>query len=372
MKTSCLISTILLASSVEAFVPPLAALGTRAVKGPAKKVATKKAPVAGTRVIKGAPAKKGAPKKGEDTEKEAVKAPPKKSLFAKKAAPVKKEAAPAKAAPKAAPKKALFAKKAAPVKKVAAAPVKKAGKAAPKKIAVKKVTKSNKPAAKAAPVRAVSRKKPPLSSIRKAADPNDRLVVTDMAGILPPVGLFDPLGLAANASPDLLRKYREAELTHGRIAMIASVGFFVGEAVGGKTPLFAGQASGAGVAQIVQIPPGFWVSLVVATFAIETYRVQLMIEDPVTATPEKFGRYRKDWVAGDLRFDPFGLKPDDPAEFKSKQTKELQNGRLAMLAVSGFLAQELTNNKGIVENILDAIGIDFSTLSLPSLPDLPF
>jgi len=32
------------------------------------------------------------------------------------------------------------------------------------------------------------------------------------------------------------------------------------------------------------------------------------------------------------------------------QTKELQNGRLAMLAAAGFLAQELVDGKGIVEH----------------------
>jgi len=33
------------------------------------------------------------------------------------------------------------------------------------------------------------------------------------------------------------------------------------------------------------------------------------------------------------------------------QTKELQNGRLAMLAAAGFMAQELVDGKGIIEHI---------------------
>jgi len=55
-------------------------------------------------------------------------------------------------------------------------------------------------------------------------------------------------------------------------------------------------------------------------------------------------------VTGDLGFDPLGLKPSDPEELRILQTKELQNGRLAMLAAAGFMAQELTDGKGIIEH----------------------
>merc|ERR1712159_761625 len=40
-------------------------------------------------------------------------------------------------------------------------------------------------------------------------------------------------------------------------------------------------------------------------------------------------------------FDPLGLKPKDDAEFFELQTKELNNGRLAMLGIAGFVAAEL-------------------------------
>merc|ERR1712134_171853 len=44
-------------------------------------------------------------------------------------------------------------------------------------------------------------------------------------------------------------------------------------------------------------------------------------------------------------FDPLGLKPTDPEELKQMQTKELQNGRLAMIAAAGMIAQELASNQ---------------------------
>lgn len=237
--------------------------------------------------------------------------------------------------------------------------VKAVKKAAPKKKAVAK---------KAAPVKKVAVKAAPA---RKLTYPGDDLKVEDMAGILPPVGLFDPLGFGAKADANLLRKYREAELTHGRIAMIATLGFFTGEAVAGITPLFDGP-KGAGITQIAQVPAGFWITLAVTTFAVETFRVQRMIYDPVTSPPELRNRYNPEYIPGDLGFDPFGLKPSDPAEFKIKQTKELQNGRLAMLASSGFLAQELSNKKGIVENIIGDIKLEDLPFQLPALPELPF
>merc|ERR1719387_3480214 len=68
-----------------------------------------------------------------------------------------------------------------------------------------------------------------------AADFTD---VQSLPGILEPTGFFDPAGLSEGVSPSELKRYREAELTHGRVAMLASLGFLVGES--GATPLFDG------------------------------------------------------------------------------------------------------------------------------------
>ena len=45
-------------------------------------------------------------------------------------------------------------------------------------------------------------------------------------------------------------------------------------------------------------------------------------------------------------FDPLGLKPQNPAELLAMQNKEINNGRLAMIAAAGMIGQELaTGNK---------------------------
>jgi len=62
-------------------------------------------------------------------------------------------------------------------------------------------------------------------------------------------------------------------------------------------------------------------------------------------------------------FDPLGLKPSDPVAFEKMQTKELNNGRLAMLAAMGFIVQELINGKEILVNLgLAPDNFDPSTL----------
>ena len=45
-------------------------------------------------------------------------------------------------------------------------------------------------------------------------------------------------------------------------------------------------------------------------------------------------------LAGDLGWDPLGIKPEDPMRFRRMQECELSHGRLAMLAAAGFMAQE--------------------------------
>lgn len=42
--------------------------------------------------------------------------------------------------------------------------------------------------------------------------------IDTMVGALDPVGFFDPLGFAEKADDNTLKRYREAELTHGRVA----------------------------------------------------------------------------------------------------------------------------------------------------------
>ena len=70
-----------------------------------------------------------------------------------------------------------------------------------------------------------------------------------------------------------------------------------------------------------------------------------------TTTTTGVALLKDDYIPGDLGFDPLGLKPDTEAGFELVRTRELQNGRLAMLAIAGMVAQELVNGQPILVNL---------------------
>merc|ERR1719453_770033 len=50
-----------------------------------------------------------------------------------------------------------------------------------------------------------------------------------LPGAIAPAGEFDPLGFSANVDELEMMRLREAELTHGRVGMLAAAGFLVQE-----------------------------------------------------------------------------------------------------------------------------------------------
>merc|ERR1719281_2408562 len=72
-----------------------------------------------------------------------------------------------------------------------------------------------------------------VEEIKKAV----QLKAEDMAGVTGPMGFFDPLGWATDTPAGKLLFYREVELKHGRICMLASLGILVAEKF---HPLFGG------------------------------------------------------------------------------------------------------------------------------------
>merc|ERR1712224_1044551 len=150
------------------------------------------------------------------------------------------------------------------------------------------------------------------------------------------LGEWDPAGFLEGKDKDTVFKYREAELTHGRVAMLASLGFLVQETF---HPLFSGDG-GPAIEQIPQLPIWLWGVMLAGIGYCEQVRIAKGFAklDPKTQTTKKV--LREGCYPGDLGFDPLGLKPEDPAEFRLMQEKELSHCRLAMISAAGFLAQE--------------------------------
>jgi hypothetical protein len=162
-----------------------------------------------------------------------------------------------------------------------------------------------------------------------------------MPACSPPTGYLDPLGFGEKASPERLRWFREAELKHGRVAMLAAVGFLVGENPILRDVLIPGKAGSNGLASNTFTDHQldlFWYPFVAGIGALE-----VLFFDKFESVLDL--KLKDDYAVGDLGFDPLGLKTDE--NFAEKRTKELQNGRLAMLAIAGFNAQELTDGKPI-------------------------
>jgi Chlorophyll A-B binding protein len=182
------------------------------------------------------------------------------------------------------------------------------------------------------------------------AGPVSSFSLESIPGALAPTGVFDPFGFGAKADPNTLKRYREAELTHGRVAMLATVGFLVGEKVEGSSFLFDSSIKGPAISHLAQVPAPFWTVLVISIAKLELDRARLGWVSPSDVPVDQPGLLREDYIPGNLGFDPFKLKPTDAAGFVQMQNKELQNGRLAMLAAVGFMAQELSDGKGIFEH----------------------
>mmetsp|Transcript_53816 Transcript_53816/g.60121 ORF Transcript_53816/g.60121 Transcript_53816/m.60121 type:complete len:247 (-) Transcript_53816:75-815(-) len=197
--------------------------------------------------------------------------------------------------------------------------------------------------------------------------PDESKFAFGLPGTLDPIQDFDPLGFTKNTDLQQIKAYREAETTHGRVAMLAVIGFLVTEA--GPIdfyPLFdtASKDIGPAIRHLDEVrasTPFFFEILALVIGAAEFGRALKGWEKPGN---EENLALKVDYFPGDIGFDPLGLKPDTWEEFSEMSTKELQQGRLAMLGIAGIVAQELVNGKEIFVNL----GLAPDTFDPSSLP----
>lgn len=170
---------------------------------------------------------------------------------------------------------------------------------------------------------------------------------TGLGGDIAPTGFFDPLGLATGKDAATIRQYREAEIKHGRVCMLASVGLLTQEFL--KNPQGIDGPAIRHLDILDEKFPEFGEFFILGCAFIEAYSI-LRSWEPRSETKnlKRTARLRDDVEPGDLGWDPLEWYPEDPAEQDWIKTKELQNGRLAMLGTAGIFAQELTDGKEVL------------------------
>jgi hypothetical protein len=153
-------------------------------------------------------------------------------------------------------------------------------------------------------------------------------------GVQAPTGFWDPAGYLDDGERETYMMMRTAELKHGRVAMIASIGYMVPEFF--KWPGYISLSKRIEFAEIPnglkafsKVPSAGWIQMFFFAGLLETCVFE---QDPSRAP----GDFKNGGVLGV----PNGSTMMEGPERTSKLNKELANGRLAMVAIIGMLFQD--------------------------------
>lgn len=172
---------------------------------------------------------------------------------------------------------------------------------------------------------------------------------------------FDPLNLATRASPfgtgaETYYNYREAEVKHGRLAMLATVGWLSSEELQGllakKLGLADGLANGELAPSLVngglnKLPGWFLAAVFMVSAWIELVPKRQGARADLLKYKPQAGR-----VPGDLSFDPLALQGTLTASGTSLEklhNAEVKHGRAAMLGIVGIVLQEFITKMPVLD-----------------------
>jgi len=201
----------------------------------------------------------------------------------------------------------------------------------------------------------------------------------------PVVGFFDPLDLSSDefweqSNESTIGFLREAEIKHGRIAMFGFIGYIV-HANGIKFP-WPMQMDGTPFPTVTSAPEAWDQISDSAKFQIIAFVGFLEFYREVTGThymrggkPGEFPDFDASVIPGGSLnlYDPFGWSKNRPEEDKvDGLKKEINNGRLAMLGIMGFVSEGKVEGsvpllKGIIPHYDGDVMAPFSNSILPKL-----
>merc|ERR1712176_1027769 len=148
-------------------------------------------------------------------------------------------------------------------------------------------------------------------------------------GVQPPVGFWDPLGFTTDGNEEEFKRRRTTEIKHGRVSMLACMGYMTPE-ITGKWPGYLSPSAGLkfadipnGLAAISKVPALGWAQIV-ALFGFTEFSGGF--EDYKSGTPGDYG-----WKV---------LTSADMTERTKKLAGEIANGRLAMTSIIGMFFQD--------------------------------
>ena len=145
---------------------------------------------------------------------------------------------------------------------------------------------------------------------------------------------FDPLSIAD--TPESLAWYREAEVKHARLAMLAAFGWPVSEITNFGNLLNAdGRAPSILNGGLDNVSLVYWVAILALGVWVEskTIDTQILGKDMPAG-----------YLPGMIGFDPLGA--DSPV----MREAEILNGRVAMLAITAFAIEEAATGVPVVMN----------------------
>ena len=167
-----------------------------------------------------------------------------------------------------------------------------------------------------------------IRCLPSAGSPGGRAVAEKMAGVTAPFGFFDPMGLTPDTKEELML-FREAEIAHGRVAMMGALGFIVQEQFHPIFPEFGGPSiRQLDLVLTTSSGQSLGSCLLLAIFLSEIARARVGWMEPDV----EMRTLRENYQPGDLDFDPLGVKPKNEAGLFAMQNKELNNGRCALFA----------------------------------------
>jgi light-harvesting complex I chlorophyll a/b binding protein 4 len=188
---------------------------------------------------------------------------------------------------------------------------------------------------------------------------------------------WDPLGLGAN--PESLQWYRQAELVHCRWAMLGVAGVLGQEIL--RPDVFWYEAG------LPENLPGPFKNINMGGLLAFEFLMMHFVEVRRWQDIKNFGSVNEDPIFKGNKvpntqmgypggvFDPLGFSKGDS---KQLQTKEVKNGRLAMVAFMGFVLQAQATGKGPLADLAAHLSNPFSnniatnigTCTIPSSVDV--